>query len=52
MREAHRAKDRDDIRNIIAVRGQELDWQYVSLWSAEHGTLTLLEEIRASIPPA
>ena len=49
---AQRSKDVDDIRNIVAVRGPELDWPYVSRWSAEHGTARLLEEIRSSIPPA
>ena len=49
--EAHRSKDREDIRNILAVRGTELDWAYLRLWSAEHGTQPLLDEIRKSIPP-
>jgi hypothetical protein len=49
--EAHRTKDREDIRNILAVRGDELDWAYLRRWAAEHGTLTLLEAIRESIPP-
>jgi hypothetical protein len=48
-RDAHRAKDRDDIRNILAVRGAELDWIYLHRWSTAHGTLALLEEIRQSI---
>lgn len=48
---AHRAKDIEDIRNIVAVRGPELDWAYVQHWSAEHGTAVLLEDIRRSIPP-
>lgn len=48
---AHRAKDVDDIRNIVAVRGPDVDWTYVQRWSAEHGTAALLEDIRRSIPP-
>ena len=47
---AHRAKDRDDIRNIIAVQGSRLDWSYLDRWSAVHGTTALLAEIRASVP--
>ena len=47
---AHRTKDRDDIRNMIAVRGPELDWPYVDRWCVAHGTGPLLAEIRASIP--
>lgn len=50
--EAGRAKDRDDIRNIIAVTGNELDWAHIGRWSARHGTQTLLAQIRESLPPA
>ena len=46
-----RGKDRDDARNIIAVREFGLDWDYVEKWAATHATLDLLNEIRASIPP-
>jgi hypothetical protein len=49
--EANRSKDREDIRNILAVRGSELDWAYIRRWSTAHGTTELLDEIRASIPP-
>lgn len=48
---ANRAKDRDDARNIIAVRGTDLDWHYIEGWCATHGTIPLLREIRNSIPP-
>ena len=48
---ARRGKDVEDVRNIIAVRGDELDWGYVRQWTAAHGSITLLEEIRQSIPP-
>jgi hypothetical protein len=48
---ANRAKDRDDARNIIAVRGADLDWNYIEGWCAAHGTMPLLREIRNSIPP-
>ena len=48
--DAHRAKDREDIRNILAVRGDDLDWSYLRRWATEHGTAALLEQIRESIP--
>jgi len=48
---AHRGKDRDDIRNMIAVRGPELDWTYVDRWAHAHGTAPLLSEIKASLRP-
>ena len=49
---ADRGKDRDDVRNIIAVRGAELDWPYIGRWTAVHRTSVLLDAIRASVPPA
>jgi hypothetical protein len=48
---AQRLKDREDIRNILAVRGPELDWTYLRHWAGEHGTLDVLDDIRASVPP-
>jgi hypothetical protein len=51
VNEAHRPKDREDIRNILAVRGSELDGVYLRRWATEHGTVALLEEIGKSIPP-
>lgn len=49
---AKRGKDFDDIRDVIAVQGDDaLDWDYIHHWTAEHGTRALLDEIRASIPP-
>ena len=47
---AHRSKDRDDIRHMLAVRGSELDWAYIDRWAVAHGTATLLAEIKASVP--
>ncbi|MCB1236581.1 MAG: hypothetical protein KDM91_16050, partial [Verrucomicrobiae bacterium] len=36
---AKRDKDRDDVRNIIAVQGDEaLDWDYIHRWCEVHGT--------------
>lgn len=45
-----RSKDRDDIRNVLAVQRERLDWPYLESWSRRHGTLALLEEIRRTIP--
>ena len=44
-----RSKDRDDVRNIVAVQGDSLDWDYLTRWTSAHGTSALLAEIRASI---
>ena len=47
-----RSKDKDDVRDVIAVQGQErIDWAYVHRWTDQHGTTALLDEIRRSIPP-
>lgn len=46
-----RKKDREDATNVIAVQQHRLDWDYVTRWCKEHGTIALLEQIRASIPP-
>jgi hypothetical protein len=47
-----RSKDKDDVRDVLAVQGDEqIDWDYVRRWMHQHGTDSLLEEIRRSIPP-
>ena len=47
-----REKDRNDVRDCIAVAAGTIDWPYVHTWTARHGTQELLQEIRRSIPPA
>jgi Nucleotidyl transferase AbiEii toxin, Type IV TA system len=46
-----RSKDRDDVRDVIAVQADRIDWDYVHRWCEQHGSRALLDEIRASIPP-
>ncbi len=46
-----RTKDRDDVRDVVAVQGANIDWPYVYSWCDQHGTRALLDEIRRSIPP-
>lgn len=48
---AGRGKDRDDARDVIAVQGERLDFDYIHRWADEHGTRELLDDIRSSIPP-
>lgn len=43
-------KDSEDVRGVIAVSGNRMDWDYVYSWADRHGTRTLLDEIRRSIP--
>jgi hypothetical protein len=52
FKNGRRARDFDDVRGIVAVRGDRLDWGYLHHWSDLHGTRELLEQVRASIPPA
>lgn len=47
---ARRGKDLDDIRNILAVQADTMDFDYVHTWCQRHGTRSLLDEIRRSLP--
>jgi hypothetical protein len=44
-----REKDVDDVRSVIAVQGDSLDWTYVQQWCNQHGTSALLESIRRAV---
>jgi hypothetical protein len=41
----------DDVKNVIAVQANQIDWDYVNQWCDLHGTRSRLDEIRVSIPP-
>lgn len=45
-----RGKDEDDIRNVMTVQGEKLDWNYVESWCQRHSTLASLQKIRRSVP--
>jgi hypothetical protein len=45
-----RPKDREDIRAVIAIQNDRIDWDYVHSWTDRHETTSLLHEIQASIP--
>jgi hypothetical protein len=49
--EGKRTRDWEDVRGVIAVQGDRIDWEYVHRWCDQHGTRTTLDEIRRSIPP-
>ena len=49
-RQGQRSRDLDDVRDVIAVQGDNLDWDYIHRWCDEHDTRPLLDEIRRSIP--
>ena len=42
-----RLKFISDIRGVIVVQGDQIDWGYVQRWCKQHGSLDLLDEIRA-----
>jgi len=50
LHHAGRAKDLDDVRNVIALQGPRMDWDYVNLWCGRQQTRELLDEIRRSLP--
>lgn len=45
-----RGKDIDDIRGVLALRQDRLDWKYIYHWTAEHGSRDLLDEIMRNTP--
>jgi hypothetical protein len=45
-----RGKDKDDVRDVMAVQRDKLDWGYIEQWCGRHGTLALMEEIRRALP--
>jgi len=49
--QGRRLKDHNDVRDVIAVQGEGIDWDYVHAWCDRHGTREVLDEIRRSIPP-
>lgn len=43
----NRAKDINDVRNVIRAQRDVIDWDYVQRWCDAHGTRDLLERTRA-----
>ena len=50
LRDAGRGKDEDDIRNLLSVQQDRIDWDYLLSWCERHGTREILDRIRASLP--
>lgn len=46
-----RSKDFDDARDVIAMQGEALDWNYIHHWADAHGSRPKLDRVRQSIPP-
>ncbi len=47
---ARRTKDADDVRDVLAVQGDNLDLPYLHEWCARHDTRQLLDHIRTQLP--
>lgn len=47
-----RDKDRSDVKNILAVSGDGLDWAYIRSWTDRHGTTGLLDRVRSGVSVA
>jgi len=47
---SRRSKDRDDVERVLEAQADRLDWDYIRHWCGQHGTLELLEQIRAQLP--
>lgn len=45
-----RPRDVEDAKNVLAVRFNTLDWDYLEHWTAIHGTLDLLNQLRDELP--
>lgn len=43
---AGREKDVADVRNLIGVQHERVDWPYVESWCERHGTRVLLDRLR------
>lgn len=49
---ANRTKDLLDVRNLLGVQADSIDWHYVESWCDRHGTRKLLEQIRSEMQQA
>jgi hypothetical protein len=45
-----RGKDIDDIRNVLALQQEKLDWEYLHHWTAQHDTRALLDDVMKTVP--
>jgi predicted nucleotidyltransferase len=45
-----RNKDKDDVREVMSVQRDNLDWKYIEEWCEKHGSLKLMNSIRQSLP--
>ena len=41
-----RAKDKEDVKDVMYVQGDKLDWNYIENWCRQHGSLGRMQELR------
>jgi hypothetical protein len=46
---ANRTKDLLDVRNVMGVQGDSIEWPYVEKWCDRHGTRELLDRLRSEM---
>lgn len=46
---ARRSRDWDDVKNVLAVQGNALDWAYIEGWCDRHGSRAHLDQLRAEV---
>jgi hypothetical protein len=44
-----REKDIADVRTVMSIQAERLDWTYIHRWTDEHGTSGLLERLRKEL---
>lgn len=44
-----RTKDKADVKDVMFVQRERLDWNYIENWCRQHGTLAQFQELRSSI---
>lgn len=47
---SRRPKDLEDIKNVLTVQQNRLDWAYLEEWCQAHGTMDLLQQLRRETP--
>jgi hypothetical protein len=48
---AARTKDEDDLRAVLRIQYNRVDWPYVEYWCERHGTRELLDRLRQEVAP-
>jgi hypothetical protein len=46
-----RRKDLVDVMYVMGLNDEDLDWNYLEKWCAEHGTRDMLLKLRSELPP-